>query len=312
MRRLIFTLIVISLTVAAFGQKKTKTANKKTSPWKKGGFVLLNLAQSGSRNWAGGSEKFSLVFGGHINLWAIRKAGKNTWANYADIGYSMVNTHDQGVRKLDDKLDLVTQYTYELKKKISVGTWINLRSQLTNGYDYTETKRRRISGLFAPAYIVFAPGVEWKATSYWSFFLSPAAVRWVVVTNRPYSFNYQGGMKPDSSMERPLASLYGVDPERQVRVEVGPFFTTKFNKEICKNVHYTSRLDLQSDITHQTPFNLDVYWTNFVGMRVNKWLHVTYNFDLIYEDEAKMFGKNKNVAAAQLKSMLGVGVAAKF
>jgi hypothetical protein len=39
---------------------------------------------------------------------------------------------------------------------------------------------------------------------------------------------------------------------------------------------------------------------------------VTYSFDLIYDDDVKQFGPNGNVAAAQLRSLLAVGFAAKF
>jgi hypothetical protein len=45
---------------------------------------------------------------------------------------------------------------------------------------------------------------------------------------------------------------------------------------------------------------------------VNSWLNVTYQFDLIYDDDVRQFGPNKNSAAAQMRSLLGVGFAAKF
>jgi hypothetical protein len=311
MRRVIFTLIAFSLITSAIAQDKKKMGNP-NSPWKKGGMMSINLGQSGSRNWAAGSEKFSLSFAGYLNLWAVRKAGKNTWDNNLNIGYSLINTSSVGVRKLDDKFDFVSKYTYGLTKQTGVGFFANVRTQLTNGYDYTEEKRRRISGFFAPGYVTFAPGVNWQPTSYFSAFFAPLAAHWVVVTNSPYSFNYQGGVKPDGSSERSLASLYDVDPEKKVRFEAGPFISLKFNKDVCKNVYYGSRMDLMSDLTNDEPTNVDVYWTNFLGMRVNKWLHVTYSFDLISDNNVKMFGVTKRSPATQLKGMLGVGVTAKF
>jgi hypothetical protein len=45
---------------------------------------------------------------------------------------------------------------------------------------------------------------------------------------------------------------------------------------------------------------------------VNKWLVVNYNFDLIYDDDVKLFGINHMKAATQLRSQLGVGFQAKF
>jgi hypothetical protein len=47
-------------------------------------------------------------------------------------------------------------------------------------------------------------------------------------------------------------------------------------------------------------------------MKVNNWLIVNYNFDLIYDDDVKLFGENNNKAATQLRSQLGVGFAARF
>ena len=310
MRRFIFTLIAFLLTLSSIAQNK-KMGNP-NSPWKKGGMISLNLAQGGSRNWAAGSQKFSLAFAGTLDLWANRHAGKNTWDNNITLGYSMINTHETGVRKNDDKLELLSKYTYDLKPKFGVGALFNLRTQMTNGFDYSEDQKRRISGFFAPAYITFAPGIELRPKSYLSFFLAPAAAHWVVVTNKPYSFVYQGGIKPDGSAERTLASTYGVDPEKKVRFEVGPFVSGNFHKDIFKNVSLRSRLDLFSDLTNDEPTNVDVYWTNLVGMKVNNWLQVTYSLDMIYDDNVTLFGVNKTSPAAQFKTMLGVGLAAKF
>jgi hypothetical protein len=315
MRRFIFTLIAFSLTLSVFAQKdKTKTP----SNWKAGGKIGLYGSQGGSRNWAAGSEKFSLAFAGVLNLWANRNVGKHTWANGLEIDYAMTNLHDVGVRKLDDKIDFVSKYTYDITNKFSVGVMFNTRTQMTNGFDYPSRDRigidrkRRISGFFAPAYITFAPGAELKITSYFSVFMAPLAAHWVVVTNSPYSFSYQGGIKPDNTVERSLASMYGVDPEKKVRFEAGPFVSAKFNKELVKNVTYHSRLDLFSDLTNDEPMNVDVFWNNSFSLKVNNWLQTSLKIDLIYDDNVTMFGRNKTSPAAQVNSMLGVGLTAKF
>jgi len=309
MRRLIFTLIAFSLTLSVFAQKnKTKTP----SNWKAGGMIGLNGFQGGSRNWAAGSEKFSLAVAGSLNLWANRNVGKHTWANGLEVIYAMTNLHDVGIRKLDDRIQFTSKYTYDITNKFSVGAMFDARTQMTNGYDYTEAKRRRVSGFFAPAYLTFAPGIELKLTSYFSVFAAPLAAHWVVVTNSPYSFSYQGGIKPDNTVERSLASMYGVDPEKKVRFEAGPFVSAKFKKELVKNVMFHSRLDLFSDLTNDEPMNVDVFWNNNFSLRVNNWLQTSLKVDVIYDDNVTMFGKKKTTPAAQLNSMLGIGVTAKF
>jgi hypothetical protein len=309
MRRFIFALIAFSLTLSVFAQNnKSKTPGN----WKSGGMIGLHGFQGGSRNWAAGSEKFSLAAAGSINLWANRSVGKHGWANGLEAIYALTNLHDVGVRKLDDRIQFTSKYTYDITKKFSVGVLFDARTQMTNGYDYTEEKRRRVSGFFAPAYITFAPGVELKLTSYFSVFMAPLAAHWVAVTNSPYSFSYQGGIKPDNTVERSLASMYGVDPEKKVRFEAGPFVSAKFNKELVKNVMFHSRLDLFSDLTNEEPMNVDIFWNNAFGLNVNKWLQTSLRIDLIYDDNVTMFGRSKTSPAAQLNSLLGVGVTAKF
>ena len=69
---------------------------------------------------------------------------------------------------------------------------------------------------------------------------------------------------------------------------------------------------MKADKAH--PEKVDVYFTNSIVMKVNKWLNVAYDFDIIYDDDVRMFGPNADVAAMQFRSMLGVGVGivAKF
>ena len=307
MRIVIFTLIALSITTAGISQDTKKTAIIKK--WKTSGMFSLFGAQSGSRNWAAGSEKFSFAAAAHLNLQANTTIRKVSLENSIDLAYALMNSTGQGVRKNDDKIDLYS-LLYCGAKKIGAGVAFNLRSQFNNGFDYSETPKRRTSGFFAPAYITFGAGANIKITPSLNV-LAGWAARWVVTTNRPYSFNNQGGVKPDGTAERTLADLYGVDPVRKVRFETGPYISGRYSREIMKNVYYRTRVDVNANVLEWI-YNIDVYWTNTFDMKVNKWLMVKYTFDLIQDDDVKMFGHNKNVSGVQLKSMLGVGLAAKF
>jgi hypothetical protein len=306
-------------------QKETAKDTAHTSGWKKGGLFSLNLGQGGSRNWAAGAEKFSFSTAAFVNLYANNIHGKWSWNNNLDLAYALVNTTSQGVRKNDDKIDFSSRVGYALAPKLDLSGVLSFRTQFTDGYEYNYLNKglqHRISGLFAPAYLVIAPGVTWKPTSYFSVFISPAAGRWVIVSNSPYSYLYQGGVAPAGEIETPLALNYGVDPGQKVKIELGAFVSASFNKEIFKNVVYISKLELYSNYLPtkrageakgiSRPENIDVYWTNAIGMKVNKWLNVNYNFDLIYDDDTRQFGPAKNAPGVQLRSLLGVGFAAKF
>ena len=194
MRRTTFAFVAAFFVMAASAQ----TTKKERSPsaFKLGGMATLMGGQSGTRNWApAGEEKFSLTAYGNLQLWANKSWNKNKWTNNLELAYALINTTSNGVRKIYDKFDLYSKYTHGLKNNWGIGTVANLRTQLVNGYDYSENVRKRISGFFAPAYIMFSPGVQYSSNNdAFSFHAGPGA-RWVVVTNSPYSLNYQGGVK---------------------------------------------------------------------------------------------------------------------
>ena len=311
MKNLLLLSFTMLLAIAALAQNKAKEASP--GAFKLGGMVTLMGGQSGTRNWApAGSEKFSLTAYGNLQLWVNKSWGKNKWTNNLEAAYALINTSSQGVRKIDDKLDIYSKYGHGFKNNWRLGAVANVRTQFVNGYDYTEPIPKRISGFFAPAYIVVSPGLQFETPDdVLSIHFGPD-VRWVVTTNSPYSLTYQGGIKPDGTRERTLADLYGVNPLQELRIEAGTYLSALFKKEVMKNVAWRSRFDVSSDFTRSEAFLWDVYWTNTVGMKVNDWLNVNYNFDLYYDDDVKMFGANKDNPATQMKSLLGVGLAARF
>lgn len=295
--------------------------------WRKGGVFSLNVAQGNSNNWAAGAERSSFSVAGFTTLFANKKKGDYFWDNNLDLGYALQRTSSQGTRKTDDKIDFYSKVGKNISEKWAIAAVLNLRTQMTDGYDYDylgKGVRRRVSGLFAPAYLLISPGLEWKPTSYFNVLISPISARWVIVSNDPYSYYYAGGVDPDNlEPETPLAALYGVNPGRKVAFQAGAYLSANFMKEVFKNVTYKSRLDLFSNylgtrdpITEvkvsAKPKNVDVFWTNSIVMKVNKWLGVTYNFDLIYDDDVRQFGPEGKSPGTQTRSLLGVGVTAKF
>ena len=155
-----FSALVTALT--SLGQTNTE---KSPSAFKTGGMITLLGGQSGTRNWApAGEEKFSLTVYGNLQLWANKEWNKSKWTNQLEVAYALINTSSDGVRKIDDKFDFYSKYGHSLKSKYwGVGMVGTLRTQLTNGYDYSEGIRKRISGFFAPAYISFSPGIQFTS-----------------------------------------------------------------------------------------------------------------------------------------------------
>lgn len=315
---------------------KDDPSKAKDSGWKKGVNFSLSFAQGGSRNWAAGAEKFSISLAAYASFFANKKMGDWTWNNTLDIGYALVNTTSLGVRKNDDKIDLFSKIGKSLTPHMDFSVVGNFRSQFTNGYNYNylgKGYKHRNSGFMAPAYLTLAPGLDWKPSGYFSLFFSPLSARFILVTQLPKGYYFQAGVIPvqdGGGYELPVSTLYGVDPEKMLRFELGGFASAQFNKEVFKNVQYKSRLDLYANYlsssrfeaigpdqlkvvsTEAQPQNVDVFWTNTISMKVNKWLQVTYNFDLIYDDDIRQFGPTKDKPGTQMRSLLGIGIAASF
>ncbi|MEP7142771.1 MAG: DUF3078 domain-containing protein [Ferruginibacter sp.] len=302
---------------AATTIKRDTSLKANKNGWIKGGLFSINLTQISNSNWiAAGGDKFSLSLATSLNVFANRTWGRNSWDNVLDINYALVNTTTLGVRKVNDRIDFTSKYGYTPKswKNISIASLVQFRSQLASGYQYDyfgTTVKRRNSGFFAPAYITVAPlGINWQPNAWFSVFGSPAVARWVIASNGPYSYAAQGGVF-NGHVETPLATLYGVDPAHPNRGEFGAFLTATFKKDIMKNINYYSKIDLYSNYLKHAK-NIDLFWTNQVRMKVNKWIQVSYTLDLLYDDDVKNPERPTNALGLQVLSTLGVGFAAKW
>jgi Protein of unknown function (DUF3078) len=264
--------------------------------WKKGGLYGINISQGSLSNWAAGGEDFSLSVNSVLSLFAFYKKDKHSWDNTFDFNLGYVKTTSLGSRKNDDRIDFLSKYGYALNSKLNLAGLFNFRSQLFKGYTYDNNAARTLSSTFlSPAYILVSPGLDYKPNANLSIFVSPITARWTIVKDDTLS----------------AKGLYGVDPGKHSNAEFGAFASVNFLKEFNKIITYKSRLDLFSNYRRK-PQNVDLYFTNVLNVKLSKILSLTWSVDMIYDDDARLFGDNNNGAALQLKSLVGVGLLAKF
>jgi len=275
------------------GKTLTKDPND-TIPkvWKTGGIFTLNVAQGTLSNWVGGGDKFTLSVLGFLNLYAFYKEGRHVWDNNLDLGYGFTKTTSLGERKADDRIDLYSKYGYEIAPKWYLSGLLNFRTQFAKGYRYSKDSLNRdvktlSSASFAPAYLLLSVGIDYRPVDYFSVFISPLTERLLFVTNDSLS----------------SVGAYGVDPGKKVKSEIGAFLSAKFNKEVAKNIVYTSRLDLFSNYK-RNPQNVDLYFTNVLAMKVNRFISANIALDLLYDDDA--------IKKLQVRELFGAGFSAKF
>lgn len=336
MRKLIIFSLIIILGFTSHAQDLSKdvqnTFSKPTHPdgdttrnngWLKGAVISLSGTQVSNSNWiAAGGDAFSLSAAASLSAFTSKHWTRLSWNNNLDVNYGLVNTSTLGVRKVNDRIDFITKLGYEPKKwkNFKYSLLGQFRSQLTNGYDYNylgSTTERRTSGFMAPAYVVVAPGIDWTPTPWLSVFASPAATRWTIVTNDPYSYINGGEFQDPSNppgvltKETPLASLYGVDTLKRVKTEFGAFVTISMRKDIFKNVKYIGRVDLYTDYLSNAA-DVSILSTNQFLLKVNKWLQVTYEIDFLDDNNIKNPENPTHAQGLQVLSTLGIGFAAKL
>lgn len=271
--------------------KKLEEDTAHKSGWKKGGLFTMNVAQGSLSNWQGGGDKNSFSAVGFLNLFAILREGKNLWTNTLDVGYGYINTTSLGSRKSDDRIDLLSKYGYQIADKWYAGALFNFRSQFASGFSYDKVNdietKTLTSKFLAPAYVLLSLGFDFKPTSSFSVFISPLTERWILVNDDLLS----------------SIGAYGVTPGKKSKNELGAFVSAELNKNVMTNVTFKSRFDAFSNYK-DNPGNIDIFWTNILAMKVNKFLSANIAVDFLYDDNA--------VARLQLRQLLGVGFSAKF
>ncbi len=281
-------------------EKKFKLVQEDTAHvrWRRGALFNVNINQGTLSNWAAGGDKFSFSIASTFTGYIAYRQGRHTWDNVLDLAYGYVRTTSLGARKSDDRIDFTSKYGYNIGDHWYASILLNMRTQFTNGYLYDSVPPRLTSRFFSPAYVLLAPGFDYKPNESLSVFMTPISTRWLFVMDDMLSS--QGA--------------YGVDSGKHVLLQVGAYVSVNYNKEIMTNVILKSRLDLFSDYRHN-PQNIDIFMTNALMLKVNKYITANLNVDLIYDDDVKEFVNEKTGVKGprlQVKQVIGVGFSARF
>lgn len=272
--------------------------------WKKGGLFNLNFGQTSLSNWAAGGDNLQLNVNGFLNVHAFYAKDRNAWDNSLDLTLGFIKTTSLGSRKSDDNIDLTSKYGYKLTptSKWYASALFDFRTQFAPGFNYSsDGTSAKISEFLSPGYALLSLGFDFKPTKNFSLFLSPITSRWVIVTAT--------GLNPKTPAQK--GGVYGVPLGSTVNNEIGAYLSANYMKEIIKNVTYKGKLDLFSNYKHN-PGNVDVYMTNLLSSNIFKGLSFNLGLDLVYDDDTRIFGVNKDAARTQFREYIGIGYLKKF
>ena len=249
----------------------------------------LNLAQAGFQNWQeGGVNTVALTTG--INGKATRTTDAWTQKHELRLTYGVVKQDTLDFRKAEDLIQLQSSVQYAgggFFAKFQPTLAGALRTQFAPGFNFdtdpidgTRTPPVKVSDFFAPATLTQSLGLTYQPADWITQRLGVAAKETVVTIDR-------------------FRTLYGLDPDKNARFEMGLEAFTEVDKEIFTNVRYQSKLGLFASFNVDD--NPDVLWENLITMKVNAWMNVNFEVVTIYDT---------NVSEdVQLKEVFSVGIA---
>ncbi|NLO03272.1 MAG: DUF3078 domain-containing protein [Bacteroidales bacterium] len=291
MKKLTFFVISVLLSSGLLAQEVQDSTN-----WKISRQASINFSQLSFSNWiAGGKNSVSGV--GLLDLNANYKKDKIHWDNSLKAGYGLMKEGDNELIKNEDKLDLNTKLGVEMKNEhLLFSTFMNFLTQFADGYKYPNTADK-ISGLFAPAYLTIASGLDYQSSEMFSLFFTPVSGKFTFVLDDQLSD----------------IGAFGVDPGKKTRAEMGAAIKSEFKTPVAKNVNLSTSLMLFSNYFHQ-PQNIDVNWDVAINMKINEYLSANLLTNLIYDHDILIPLDNEgNVGRrVQFKQLFGVGLNIKF
>lgn len=294
------TIIVLSLFATAL------MAQNDTTYWQRNGDFSLNFNQVSFTNWAAGGDN-SISGVTFFNYAADYAKGKNSWKNKLILGYGLQYI-GKDYKKTDDKIDFSSMYGHGIAKNIDISILAFLKTQFAEGFD-GDNDSVYISKFMAPGYIGIGPGINFKPTDYFSVFVSPATVQWVIVNDQRLADEGAFGVTP---AEYDTSGMKITDGER-VKTQFGANIKASFKKDIMKNVNLETTLELFSDYL-LNPQNIIVKWDVILDMTINKYLSAKLTTNLIYDDNIIIKDGNGNPLGprTQFKEMFGLGFGLKF
>ena len=293
------TIIILSICLnTGFSQTTTAESSLKTQKtdlsdgWNKGGVINFNISQVALKNWAAGGEG-SVATNGLLSVFAHYKKGSVIWENYFDIAYGVIKQGENADwKKTDDKIDITSKYGKQAFSNWYYAGLLNFKTQMTAGYNYPDVTTE-ISNLFAPAYVLGAIGLDYKAGDKFSAFIAPLTLKTTIVNDQALAD----------------AAAFGVDAGEHIKNEIGGYLRLFYKEDIMENITLQSKLDLFSNYLENPEF-VDVNLEVLLAMKINKYISASLAAQLIYDHDIVMEGETK--AKTQFKEVLGVGISYKI
>jgi len=247
--------------------------------WHTKGLIGINGNQAGFKNWAQGGEN-SLAVTANLVYEAHYKKGKNAWDNMYLMSYGTAKLGEGFYKKSEDKIEFNSKFGHQASEHWYYSTLFNVKTQSVIGYNYpNDSTEEKISGFFAPAYIKFGLGMDYKPNKWFSLYLSPATARWIIVNDQDLA--NAGAFGVEAAVYDTANVL--ITNGKTLKTEFGAYLRLVMEKDVFKNVNFATILELYSDYLDK-PQNVDLDWQVVITMKVNDFLNAQIKTHLLYDD----------------------------
>lgn len=292
MKHILTLAFALLLGQTAFAQagddrlKELKGMNKTVDSlrWNKGGGIGFDLTGMGITNPRLGAGANRFGFGGLVNLFANQKLAKSYWDNNASLQLSAIRLggKSQPFQKNVDILRLNSRYGYNIKKDILYFA-IDALAETQLLATYTDNLLKKgtggelLSKFLAPARLQLSPGIDYKPTPHLSFFVSPASLNLIYVSDDVLA------RIPENPETPPLGNESG----KNSRVQLGYALKAAYN-----NKYFNDRISFLSKVSwfadYRSNLNGNVLWQNAMDIAIFKGLSLNLYGDMLYDHFIKV------------------------
>lgn len=283
-------LFILALLAPVFAMAQEET------PWVHSGITGINFSQTSFTNWSEGGDN-SVASNAYLNGSLNYKKDKISWTNDLSINYGQNNTKMTGWRKNIDNLNFASKFGQQMTEKVYYAALLDFKTQMTDGYQYNNAgDRTLISKFLTPAYLNVSVGLDYKPNDNLAFYFSPVAGKLTITADTLFS------------------TRYGVDPGKMLRAQLGAIFKASCNYDKLMNGKMTLKSALDLFTAYDDSFgNIDVNWDMLVGLNLSKFVTLTFQSTLKYDDDIKYIDEDGiHGARVQFKEILGLGLSYKF
>lgn len=275
-----------------------------TLKWTRNGAITFNFSNVGLSNWAAGGQN-AISIGGLVDLKAVRSTNKSLWQSNFNLALGAAQIGKSGenlFKKTDDQLIMGSLYSYKLNTRWSLGTGLEVRTQVLPGYLFfrdSAGKERRgqlVSNLMSAGYLNALLGLVYNDKGVTATF-SPTFGKFTTVFNDSLS----------------QAGAFGVEAGKHLRPEIGANLNLKLDYNLAENVNFKTNANFFSAYDPYFIKRIDVNWETLFTLKVNKFISTTFGTQLIYDQDILIKQPDESSKmAVQFKHVLNVNFSYKF